>query len=90
MAILNDFAVRKIQNATRVPSSRMVGLRYLPPYGPDLNLIDLAPAKLDTHLRQAASSNLDALHSALAAALNAFAPQHCPPSFVMLDMHLSK
>ncbi len=44
---------------------------------PDLNPIELAFSKLKTHLRQAAARDLEALHSALAAALNSFSPQHC-------------
>jgi transposase len=79
--ILDNLATHKIQNVTRLLSARGVGLRYLPPYSPDLNPIELAFAKLKTHLRQAAARNLDALHSALAAALNSFAPQHCRAFF---------
>lgn len=75
--ILDNLATHKIQNVTRLLSARGVGLRYLPPYSPDLNPIELAFAKLKTHLRQAAARNLEALHSALAAALNSFSPQHC-------------
>ena len=75
--ILDNLATHKIQNVRRLLSARGVGLRYLPPYSPDLNPIELAFAKLKTHLRQAAARNLDHLHSALAVALNTFSPQHC-------------
>ena len=79
--ILDNLATHKIQNVTRLLSARGVGLRYLPPYSPDLNPIELAFAKLKTHLRQAAARNLDALHLALAAALTSFSPQHCRAFF---------
>ena len=75
--ILDNLATHKVQNVSRLLSARGVGLRYLPPYSPDLNPIELAFSKLKTHLRQAAARNLEALHSALAAALNSFSPQHC-------------
>lgn len=75
--ILDNLATHKIQNVTRLLSARGVGLRYLPPYSPDLNPIELAFAKLKTHLRQAAARNWEHLYSALTAALNSFSPQHC-------------
>jgi transposase len=79
--ILDNLATHKVQNVSRLLSARGVGLRYLPPYSPDLNPIELAFAKLKTHLRQAAARNLDHLHSALATALNSFSPQHCRSFF---------
>jgi transposase len=75
--ILDNLATHKVQNVSRLLSARGVGLRYLPPYSPDLNPIELAFSKLKNHLRQAAARDLEALHSALAAALNSFSPQHC-------------
>lgn len=75
--ILDNLATHKIQNVTRLLSAHGVGLRYLPPYSPDLNPIELAFAKLKAHLRQAAARNLEDLHSALATALNSFSAQHC-------------
>lgn len=75
--ILDNLATHKVQNVSRLRSARGVELRYLPPYSPDLNPIELAFAKLKTHLRQAAARNLEALYSALAAALSSFSPQHC-------------
>jgi transposase len=75
--ILDNLATHKVQNVSRLLSACGVGLRYLPPYSPDLNPIELAFSKLKTHLRQAAARDLEALHSALAAALNSFSPQHC-------------
>ena len=75
--ILDNLSTHKIQAVARLLSPQGVAVRYLPPYSPDLNPIELAFAKLKAHLRQAAARNLEALHSALAAALNSFSPQHC-------------
>lgn len=75
--ILDNLSTHKIQNVSQLLSARGVGVRYLPPYSPDLNPIELAFAKLKAHLRQRASRTLDELHSALAASLNLFAATHC-------------
>lgn len=79
--ILDNLATHKIQSVGQILADRGVGLRYLPPYSPDLNPIELAFAKLKAHLRQAAARNLDELQSALASSLDAFTPQHCSAFF---------
>ena len=43
-------------------------LRYLPPYSPDFNLIELAFSKLKTWLRTAKARTREALEEALLAA----------------------
>jgi transposase len=75
--ILDNLSTHKIQNVNKLLSVQGAGVRYLPPYSPDLNPIELAFAKLKAHLRQAAARTLEDLHSALAAALNSFSAQHC-------------
>jgi transposase len=75
--ILDNLSTHKIQNVRRLLAARGVGIRYLPPYSPDLNPIELAFAKLKAHLRQAAARTLEDLHSTLATALDSFSPQHC-------------
>jgi transposase len=52
-------------------------VRYLPAYSPDLNPIEMAFAKLKSHLRQAAARTLAELQLAVAASLAQFAPAHC-------------
>jgi transposase len=75
--ILDNLSTHKIASVHRLLSARGVGLRYLPPYSPDLNPIELAFAKLKAHLRQAAARTLEDLLEAVAAALNTFSAQHC-------------
>ena len=79
--ILDNLSTHKIQDVTRLLSACGVGVRYLPPYSPDFNPIELAFAKLKAHLRQTAARTLDDLHSALAMALDSFSPQHCQGFF---------
>ena len=75
--ILDNLSTHKIHNVSQLLSARGVGIRYLPPYSPDLNPIELAFAKLKAHLRQAAARTLDDLHSAWASSLDSFSAQHC-------------
>jgi transposase len=75
--ILDNLSTHKIASVTRLLSVRGVGVRYLPPYSPDLNPIEMAFAKLKAHLRQAAARTLPDLLVAVAAALDSFSSQHC-------------
>jgi transposase len=75
--ILDNLSTHKIQNVGRLLWARGVRVRYLPPYSPDLNPIELAFAKLKAHLRQAAARTLESLHSALATALDSFSSEQC-------------
>ena len=51
------------------------------PYSPDFNPIEQAFAKLKALLRKAAARTLDALQTAIAAALDAFATNECANYF---------
>ena len=75
--ILDNLSTHKIPSVHRLLSARGVSVRYLSPYSPDLNPIELAFAKLKAHLRQAAARTLADLLSAVAAALDSLSPQHC-------------
>lgn len=52
-------------------------LRYLPPYSPDLNPIELSFAKLKSLLRKAQERTVDALWTLLGTTLDAFSPDEC-------------
>jgi transposase len=52
-------------------------LRYLPPYSPDLNPIEMAFAKLKALLKKAAARTLDDLWRAIGAALPRFTADEC-------------
>ena len=79
--ILDNLSTHKIQTVKPLLSACGVSVRYLPPYSPDLNPIELAFAKLKAHLRQAAARTLKNLHSALATALDFFSAEHCRAFF---------
>jgi len=75
--ILDNLSTHKIQNVEKLISAQGAYVRYLPPYSPDFNPIELAFAKLKAHLRQAAARTLDDLQAALVTALGSFSPHHC-------------
>jgi transposase len=75
--ILDNLSTHKIKSVASLLATRGAAVRYLPPYSPDLNPIELAFAKLKAHLRQAAARTLDDLQASLALALGSFSPQHC-------------
>ena len=79
--ILDNLATHKIQSVGLILSDRGVSLRYLPPYSPDLNPIELAFAKLKAHLRQAAARTLEELQSAVANSLDRFSAADCKAFF---------
>ena len=79
--ILDNLATHKVQGVRQLLSEKGIGLRYLPPYSPDLNPIEMAFAKLKAHLRQAAARTLDDLQSAVANSLNAFSASDCRAFF---------
>ena len=56
-------------------------LRFLPPYSPDFNPIEMAFSKLKALLRKVAARTRDALWDAVGAALEAFTPAECQNFF---------
>ena len=52
-------------------------LRFLPPYSPDLNPIEMAFAKLKALLRKAGERTVDGLWGAIARILDTFQPREC-------------
>lgn len=54
---------------------------YLPPYSPDFNPIENAFAKLKALVRKTAARSVDALWTAIGAAVSAFTPQECANYF---------
>jgi transposase len=56
-------------------------VRYLPPYSPDLNPIELAFSKLKGLLRSAGKRTLDGLWDFLGKSLDAFRPDECRAYF---------
>lgn len=56
-------------------------LRFLPPYSPDLNPIEMAFSKLKAGLRKATERNVDALWNRIGKLLDDFTPKDCANYF---------
>ena len=66
LVIMDNLPAHKVAGVRKAIEAKLVRLRYLPPYSPDLNPIENAFAKLKAHVRKAAARTLDALEDAAA------------------------
>ena len=81
VVILDNLCIHKTVKVTKLIESRGASVRYLPPYSPDLNPIEMAFAKLKSHMRKAAARTFADLQAALADSLTRFEPAHCQGFF---------
>lgn len=77
VVVLDNLTMHK-QPEVRAAIERVgAGLRFLPPYSPDFNPIELAFAKLKAFLRAARPRSFDQVVELVAIALDLFTPQEC-------------
>jgi transposase len=77
VVVLDNLAVHR-QPAVRLAIEGVgASLRFLPPYSPDFNPIELAFAKLKAFLRAARPRTFDHVNALVAAALALFTPEEC-------------
>ena len=77
VVVLDNLAMHKqpeVQAAIEAVGAR---LRFLPPYSPDFNPIELAFAKLKAFLRAARPRTFDQVVALVAIALRLFSPAEC-------------
>lgn len=74
--VMDNLSAHKTKAARELLDRSGFGYRYLPPYSPDLNPIELAWAQVKARLRAAAARTVGALHEALGGALDAVTPDH--------------
>jgi transposase len=79
--IMDNLCIHKTPVIARLIEARGARVRYLPAYSPDLNPIEMAFAKLKSHLRKEAARTLDTLQPAVARSLARFLPAHCQGFF---------
>lgn len=77
IVVLDKLGAHKVSGVRAAIEAVGATLRYLPPYSPDLNPIELAFAKLKGLLRKAGARTREALDRAIAAGLDAFTPTEC-------------
>ena len=77
VVVLDNLAAHK-QSEVRVAIEQTGAfLRFLPPYSPDFNPIELAFAKLKAFLRAARPRTFDQICDLMAAAIGLFMPDEC-------------
>ena len=81
IVVMDNLSSHKGEDVREAIEAAGADLRYLPPYSPDFNPIEMAFAKLKALLRKAAARTLEELWDAIAAALDAFSPEECANYF---------
>jgi transposase len=77
VVVLDNLAMHKQPDVQAAIERVGARLRFLPPYSPDFNPIELAFAKLKAFLRAARPRNFDQIVELVAIALHLFTPQEC-------------
>jgi transposase len=77
VVIMDNLPAHKVYGVRQAIEAVGATLRYLPPYSPDFNPIEMAFAKLKSLLRAAAARTIPDLWQAIADALRRFTPQEC-------------
>lgn len=81
IVILDNLPAHKVTAARAAIEAVGATLLFLPPYSPDFNPIEQAFAKIKAILRKAAARTVEALETAITAALEAFTPDECANYF---------
>ena len=77
VVVLDNLAVHKQPEVRHAIEQAGAHLRFLPPYSPDFNPIELAFAKLKAFLRAARPRSFDQVCDLMAAALDLFTTDEC-------------
>jgi transposase len=81
IVVMDNLPAHKVTGVREAIETAGATLRYLPPYSPDLNPIEMAFSKLKALLRKAAARTIPDLWNAIANALDAFTAQECQNYF---------
>ena len=77
IVVMDNLPAHKGDAVRNLIEARGATLRFLPPYSPDLNPIELAFAKLKALLRKAAERTVGALWDRIGQVLEDFTPEEC-------------
>ena len=81
IVIADNLAAHHVEGVQPLIEGAGATLRYLPPYSPDLNPIELSFAKLKAIVRAARCRSIDTLWPLLGACLPRFTPHECRAYF---------
>jgi len=82
IVVMDNLPAHKVAGVREAIEQAGAHLRYLPPYSPDFNPIELAFAKLKALLRKAAARTIPDLWDAIADAIETFESDECLNYFV--------
>ena len=77
IVIVDNLAAHKVDGVRQAIEGAGATLRFLPPYSPDFNPIELCFAKLKAIVRKARCRSIDTLWPLLGACLPRFTPTEC-------------
>lgn len=81
IVIADNLAAHHVEGVQQLIEAAGATLRYLPPYSPDLNPIELSFAKLKAIVRAARCRSIETLWPLLGASLPRFTPTECRAYF---------
>ena len=82
VVVMDNLSSHKRASVREMIEAAGAELRFLPPYSPDFNPIEMAFAKLKALLRKAAERTVDGLWNAIRRFVDCFTPQECANYFV--------
>ena len=77
IVIMDNLPAHKSTAVRKAIEKAKVELRFLPPYSPDFNPIEMAFSKFKAFLKRIAARTVDDLWNAIAKAVDIFAPKEC-------------
>ena len=77
IVVMDNLPAHKPLAVRRAIQAAGAELRFLPPYSPDFNPIEMAFSKLKALLKKAAARTLEDLFEAIAKGIDTFTPQEC-------------
>ncbi len=77
IVVMDNLPAHKVGGVKDAIEAAGASLRYLSPYSPDLNPIEMAFAKFKALLRKAAARSVEDLWRGIASARDAFTPDEC-------------
>jgi transposase len=81
VVIMDNLSSHKRASVQEMIEAKGARLRFLPPYSPDFNPIEMAFSKLKALLRKAAERTVDGLWTAIGRFVDVFTPQECANYF---------
>lgn len=81
IVVMDNLPAHKVAGVREIIEAAGARLRYLPPYSPDFNPIEMVFAKLKAFLRKIAARSIPDLWDAVPLAIDRFAPEECENFF---------